>query len=96
MEDSNKGTMRTSLELDRVKRDKSSMEAEVVKLKDQASAEKRKCEKMERDMVGLDEDLAELTARGVLARLPGMVHHMRNCAPAALAPVNLGHKPSGI
>merc|ERR1712050_644651 len=43
LEDSNKCTMRTSLELDRVKRDKSSMEAEVVKLKDQASAEKRKC-----------------------------------------------------
>merc|ERR1711874_952782 len=55
LEDSNKGTMRTSLELDRVKRDKSSMEAEVVKLKDQASAEKRKCEKMERDMVTLSD-----------------------------------------
>merc|ERR1712242_660075 len=54
LEDSSKGSMRTNLELDRIKRDKSSMEAEVVKLKDQASAEKRKCEKMERDMVSLN------------------------------------------
>ena len=65
LEDSNKGTMRTSLELDRVKRDKSSMEAEVVKLKDQASAEKRKCEKMERDMVGLS-DKVEKAQREVI------------------------------
>merc|ERR1712032_471606 len=55
MEDSSKGSMRTNLELDRVKRDKSSMESELVKLKDQASAEKRKCEKMERDMAGLSD-----------------------------------------
>merc|ERR1740123_1553755 len=41
MEDSSKGSMRTNLEL--------------VKVKDQASAEKRKCEKMERDMAGLSD-----------------------------------------
>merc|ERR1719336_301453 len=65
LEDSNKGTMRTNLELDRIKRDKSSMEAEVVKLKDQASAEKRKCEKMERDMVSLS-DKVEKAQREVI------------------------------
>ena len=65
LEDSNKGTMRTNLELDRVKRDKSGLEAEVVKLKDQASAEKRKCEKMERDMVSLS-DKVEKAQREVI------------------------------
>merc|ERR1712223_1358441 len=65
LEDSSKGSMRTNLELDRIKRDKSSMEAEVVKLKDQASAEKRKCEKMERDMVSLS-DKVEKAQREVI------------------------------
>merc|ERR1719336_3706397 len=65
LEDSSKGSMRTNLELDRIKRDKSSMEAAVVKLKDQASAEKRKCEKMERDMVSLS-DKAEKAQREVI------------------------------
>merc|ERR1719336_2435248 len=65
LEDSSKGSMRTNLELDRVKRDKNNLDAEVVKLKDQASAEKRKCEKMERDMVSLS-DKVEKAQREVI------------------------------
>merc|ERR1711970_939038 len=55
LEDSNKGTMKTSLELDRIKREKSGLEAEIVKLKDMASSEKRKSEKTEREMVALSD-----------------------------------------
>merc|ERR1719422_2147543 len=65
LEDSSKGSMRTNLELDRVKRDKNNLDAEVVKLKDQAIAEKRKCEKMERDMVSLS-DKVEKAQREVI------------------------------
>ena len=65
LEDSNKGSMKTNLEMDRIKREKSSMESEMVKLKDQASAEKRKSEKMERDMVALS-DKSEKSQREII------------------------------
>merc|ERR1719336_457551 len=65
LEDSSKGSMRTNLELDRIKRDKSSMEAEVVKLKDQVQYGGRGCQKMERDMVSLS-DKVEKAQREVI------------------------------
>jgi len=66
LEDSNKGTMKTSLELDRIKREKTSLEGEIVKLKDTASAEKRKTEKTERDMSAVT-DKAEKAQRELIA-----------------------------
>jgi len=66
LEDSNKGTMKTSLELDRIKREKSGLEAEIVKLKDMASSEKRKSEKTEREMVALS-DKSEKAQREIIA-----------------------------
>eukprot|EP00092_Neocalanus_flemingeri_P038095 GFUD01041465.1.p1 GENE.GFUD01041465.1~~GFUD01041465.1.p1 ORF type:complete len:1997 (+),score=598.99 GFUD01041465.1:524-6514(+) len=66
LEDSNKGTMKTSLELDRIKREKTSLETEIVKLKDTASAEKRKTEKIERETAGIN-DKAEKAQRELIA-----------------------------
>merc|ERR1719499_1595949 len=66
LEDSSKGTMKTSLELDRIKREKSNLEAEVIKLKDTASAEKRKVDKTERDLAAVT-DKSEKAQREVIA-----------------------------
>jgi len=66
LEDSNKGTMKTSLELDRIKREKTSLEAEIVKLKDTASAEKRKVEKTERELAAIT-DKSEKGQREIIA-----------------------------
>merc|ERR1712054_345024 len=66
LKDASKGTMKTSLELDRIKREKSNLEAEVIKLKDTASAEKRKVDKTERDLAAVT-DKSEKAQREVIA-----------------------------
>jgi len=66
LEDSSKGTMKTSLELDRIKRERSNLESEIVKLKDTASAEKRKVEKTERELAAVT-DKSEKAQREVIA-----------------------------
>merc|ERR1719210_2461985 len=45
LEESSKGSMKVNLEVDRLKREKTGLESEVTKLKDAASAEKRKVDK---------------------------------------------------
>jgi len=66
LEDSSKGTMKTSLELDRIKRERSNLESEIIKLKDTASAEKRKVEKTERELAAVT-DKSEKAQREVIA-----------------------------
>merc|ERR1711872_647062 len=66
LEDSSKGTMKTSLGLDRIKRERSSLESEIIKLKDTASAEKRKVEKTERELAAVT-DKSEKAQREVIA-----------------------------
>jgi len=66
LEDSNKSTMKTSLELDRIKREKTSLESDIVKLKDTASSEKRKTEKTERDLAAVS-DKSEKAQRELIA-----------------------------
>merc|ERR1711962_121616 len=50
LEESSRGNMKISLEVDRLKREKAGLDAELTKCKDSASAEKRKSDKMERDL----------------------------------------------
>jgi len=66
LEESGKGTMKTSLELDRVKRERTTLESEIIKLKDSASAEKRKVEKTERELATIT-DKSEKAQREVIA-----------------------------
>merc|ERR1719391_373107 len=58
--------MKTSLELDRLKRDKSNLESEVSKQKDMYSTEKRKSEKLERELTNTT-DKAEKAQREIIA-----------------------------
>merc|ERR1739838_493060 len=66
LEESGKGTMKTSLELDRVKRERTTLESEIIKLKDSAIAEKRKVEKTERELATIT-DKSEKAQREVIA-----------------------------
>jgi len=65
-EDISKSSMKTNLELDRLKRDKASLEADLGKLKDSAGSEKRKMEKLERDLSSSQEK-AEKAQREIIA-----------------------------
>jgi len=66
LEESGKTSMKTSLELDRLKRDKSNLESEVSKQKDMYSTEKRKSEKLERELTNTT-DKAEKAQREIIA-----------------------------
>merc|ERR1719495_886916 len=58
--------MKVNLEVDRIKREKTGLESEVTKLKDAASAEKRKVDKMERDLASVTEE-SEKAQRELIA-----------------------------
>merc|ERR1719347_2508872 len=66
LEESGKGSMKINLEIDRLKRDKNSLESELTKVKDTASAEKRKAEKLERDLAAAT-DKSEKSQREIIA-----------------------------
>ena len=66
LEDTGRSTMKINLEMDRLKRDKSSLESEVTKLKETTSSEKRKFDKMERDLSSTT-DKAEKAQREIIA-----------------------------
>ena len=66
IEESGKSSMKTNLELDRLKRDKANLEAEVTKHKESANSEKRKLDKLERDFSSAI-DKADKAQREVIA-----------------------------
>jgi len=66
LEESSRGNMKISLEVDRLKREKAGLDAELTKCKDSASAEKRKSDKMERDL-SISTEKAEKAQREVIA-----------------------------
>jgi len=66
LEETGKGSMKINLEIDRLKRDKISLETELTKTKDTASTEKRKAEKLERDLAAAT-DKSEKSQREIIA-----------------------------
>jgi len=65
-EETGKTSMKTNLELDRLKRDKTNLESEVAKYKESTNSEKRKLEKLERDFASAN-DKSEKAQREVIA-----------------------------
>lgn len=66
LEECSKGSMKISLEVDRLKREKNNLESELTKAKDTSSAEKRKGEKIERDL-SIATDKSEKAQRELIA-----------------------------
>jgi len=65
LEEAGKGSMKTSLEIDRMKREKTALDAEISKLKQSASEEKKKIEKMEKDL-SMATDKADKAQREII------------------------------
>ena len=66
LEESGKGSMKTSLEIDRMKREKISLDSEIAKLKEAAVNEKKRSEKVDKDLT-MAQDKAEKAQREIIA-----------------------------